>query len=275
LFLATVAAGGMVDVVMNVAGTAALGAQPKRLLRLNAQYNAGALLGAGVSGLLLDRGVSFRAVWVGIAVAAALLAAWVRSADLPAGERGEHHSLAAGFRALTHGGLRPLAVVFSIGALVEGGIGTWGVTFLRSQLGLAVVAGAGAYVVGAALATTARSTLGWTATHLGARRAAQVGLGVAGVGLVVEAVAGNPVVAGAGLAAGALGVSVYWPLLLSHASQGAERPGLVVGGLSACGYVGFLAGPPAVGWVSQATDLRWGVALLGIAALAGSLVRLH
>ena len=43
-------------------------------------------------------------------------------------------------RALTHGGLRPLAVVFSIGALVEGGIGTWGVTFLRSQLGLAVVA---------------------------------------------------------------------------------------------------------------------------------------
>ena len=65
------------------------------------------------------------------------------------------------------------------------------------------------------------------------------------------------------------------PLLLAFASRGGERPGLVVGGLSAAGYVGFLAGPPVVGWVAQASDLRWGLALLGGASIVGALVRLR
>jgi MFS family permease len=64
-------------------------------------------------------------------------------------------------------------------------------------------------------------------------------------------------------------------LLLAFASRGGERPGLVVGGLSAAGYVGFLAGPPVVGWVAQLTDLRWGLAFLGAASLAGAAVRLR
>jgi MFS family permease len=49
----------------------------------------------------------------------------------------------------------------------------------------------------------------------------------------------------------------------------------VVGGLSACGYVGFLAGPPVVGWIAQATDLRWGIGVLAAAAFAGAVVRIR
>ena len=138
------------------------------------------------------------------------------------------------------------------------------------HLGLAVAAGAGAYVVGQALATTARATLGWTAEHVGERRGAQLGLALAGVGLLVEATATSSWLAAAGLGAAAVGAAVYWPLLLAFASRGGDRPGLVVGGLSAAGYVGFLAGPPVVGWVAQATDLRWGLALLGLASLVGA-----
>jgi len=48
-----------------------------------------------------------------------------------------------------------------------------------------------------------------------------------------------------------------------------------VGGLSAAGYVGFLAGPPIVGWIAEASDLRWGLGFLGCAALAGASVRLR
>jgi MFS family permease len=168
-----------------------------------------------------------------------------------------------------------VALVFSIGALVEGGVGTWGVLFLREHLGLAVAAGAGAYVVGQALATTARSTLGWTAEHVGQRRGAQLGLGLAGIGLLLEAASGSGGPAAVGLGMAAVGSAVYWPLLLAFASGGGERPGLVVGGLSAAGYVGFLAGPPVVGWIAQATSLRWGLALLGVAALAGACARLR
>jgi MFS family permease len=272
LFLVMVAAGGLVDVVMNVAGTAALGEQPVRLLRLHALFNGGALLGAAIAGVLLNAGVSFRAVWAGIAVLALVLAAWVRTAELPAGERGEAHTMRQGIAAIRRAGIATLAIVFALGAMVEGGIGTWGVLFLRSRLGLAAVAGAAAYVIGQGLATTTRSTLGWTAAHVGEQRGAQLGLALAGAGLLVEATAHATAPAAIGLAAAAVGSSVYWPLLLAHASKGLERPGVVVGGLSAAGYVGFLAGTPIVGWISDASDLRWGIAALGFVALAGAVI---
>ena len=92
---------------------------------------------------------------------------------------------------------------------------------------------------------------------------------------MVEATANSSWLASAGLGVAAVGAAVYWPLLLAFASRGGDRPGLVVGGLSAAGYVGFLAGPPVVGWVAQATDLRWGLALLGGTSLAGALIRLR
>jgi MFS family permease len=275
LFLAAVAAGGFVDVVMNVAGTAALGSESARLLRLHALFNGGALAGAAVAGILLDRGVSFRAIWGGIAVAAFVLAAWCRVSDLPAGERGEHYTVREGLAALRRAGLASLAIVFAMGAFVEGGTGTWGVLFLRANLGLAVVAGAFAYVAGQALATIARCTLGWTTAHLGDLRGAQWGLALAAAGLFVEASATNGAPAAVGLGAAAVGVSVYWPLLLAFASRGSARPGLVVGGLSACGYIGFLAGPPLVGWIAEGAGLRWGIGALAAVALAGAIVRVR
>jgi MFS family permease len=275
IFLLTVSGGGLVDVTMNVAATAELGSSPRRLLRMHALFNGGALLGAGTSGLLLANDISYRVIWAGVSAVALLLALWCRGTDMPAGESGAHHTVRQGLAALRAEGLGAVAIVFGIGALVEGGVGTWGVLFLRAHLGLAVAAGASAYVVGQALATTARSTLGWTAEHVGERRGAQLGLGLAGVGLLVEATATSSWLAAAGLGAAAVGAAVYWPLLLAFASRGGDRPGLVVGGLSAAGYVGFLAGPPVVGWVAQATDLRWGLALLGGASLAGALVRLR
>src|SRR5436190_12541247 len=156
---------------------------------MHARFTGGALLGAGVSGLLLAVDVSYRVVWAGIGAGALVCAVWCRAVDMPAGERGEHHTVRQGLAALRAQGLRMLAIVFAIGALVEGGMGTWGVLFLRGNVGLAVVAGAGAYVVGQSLATIARCTLGWTAEHGGERRGAQLGLALAGAGLIVEGVA--------------------------------------------------------------------------------------
>lgn len=274
VFLLAVSAGGLVDVSMNVAATAALGSMPGRLLRMHALFNAGALIGAGVSGLLLSHDVSYRVMWAAISAIAVALAAWCRTANLPAGERGEHHTVRQGFHALRAEGLTLVAIVFAIGALIEGGVGTWGVLFLRAHLGLAVAAGAGAYVAGQLLATVARSSLGWTAEHLGERRGAQLGLALAGVGLLIEAASTSSWLAAIGLGAAAVGSAVYWPLLLAFASRGGDRPGIVVGGLSAAGYVGFLAGPPVVGWIAEATDLRWGLAALGAASLVGAVAKL-
>ncbi len=169
----------------------------------------------------------------------------------------------------------PLAIVFAAGAIVEGGVGTWGVLFLRDHLAVAALAGAAAYVAGQALATTARATLGWSVRRIGEARGARIGLALAAVGLLVEAASGSAALAGAGLAAAAVGSAVYWPLLLAHAGSGAERPGVVVGGISAAGYIGFLAGPPMVGVIADLGGLRAGLVLLAVIAAAGALLPLR
>src|SRR5207248_9830834 len=207
-FLVTVSAGGLVDVTMNVSAAAALGSSPSRLLRMHALFNSGALLGAGTRGALLAADVSYRVIWAGISAAAAALALWCRQTELPAGEKGEHHTIRRGLGALRSEGLRMVAVVFAIGALIEGGVGTWGVLFLRAHLGLAVAAGAGAYVGGQTLATIARSTLGWTTDHVGERRGAQLGLALAGAGLLLEATASSSWPAAVGLGLAAVGSAV-------------------------------------------------------------------
>jgi MFS family permease len=268
LFVLAVAAGGGVDVVMNVAATAAMVNQPGRLVRFHAWFNAGAVAGAATMGVLLRAGASWRWAWALIGVVALALAIACRGAPLPASGRGERLSPIGGLAVLRRSGLARLAVVFAGAALVEGGIDTWGVLFLRTRLAAGVLLGAGAYVVGQSLATAARAGLGPSAGRLAAGRGPMVGAGLAAVGLLVEALAPSAVPAALGLAIAAIGISVCWPLLIARAGGDADRPGPAVGGVTAVGYLGFVAGPPVIGWVAGAVGLR--VALAALAAVAAA-----
>jgi hypothetical protein len=78
----------------------------------------------------------------------------------------------------------------------------------------------------------------------------------------------------AGIAAAGLGTSVCAPTLISRAGRsvpGSER-GNAVSGVTTLAYLGFLAGPAAVGLVAGAASLT--VALVGVAAVAALLAAL-
>jgi MFS family permease len=79
-----------------------------------------------------------------------------------------------------------------------------------------------------------------------------------------------PGIAAIGLAVASIGAATYWPLLSALASASSDRPGLAVGGVSAAGYLGFLAGPPLVGAVAEGAGLRVGVLVLALAATIGA-----
>jgi MFS family permease len=159
-FALATAAGGFVDVVMNVVAAAALSDRPGHLVRFHGLFNLGTLLGAAATGLVLELGASWRVVWVGIAVTGLGLAVVTRGAALPRGPSVEHPSLWRALAGLRHEGLVVLAVVFAASAMVEGGIATWGVLYLREHLDVGIVAGVGAYVVGQGLATVTRFSAG-------------------------------------------------------------------------------------------------------------------
>lgn len=261
------AAGGSVDVVMNVAATAGLQGEPGKLVRFHAFFNGGAALGAATTGLLLRAGVSWRWPWLVIGAIACVLAWWVRRAELPVGQAGESAGLGASITTVVRGGLLLVAVALGISAMVEGGIETWGVLYLRDQLESGVLLGAGGAFLGYSVATAARTTLGPLAGGFGARRGLQVGGLIASGGLALLALSNHAVPAAAGLVIAAAGISVCWPLLVALAAEGRERPAAAIGGVTSIGYLGFVVGPALVGGLAGWLGLRGGLIALAAAAL--------
>jgi MFS family permease len=78
----------------------------------------------------------------------------------------------------------------------------------------------------------------------------------------------------AGFAAVGLGLAALFPLALRAAAERGESPGPAVAAVSALGYCGFLAGPPAVGGLAEAVGLRGGLVVVALlCALAAALAR--
>jgi MFS family permease len=275
MFTLATAAGGFVDVVMNVVAATGLATSPGRLVRFHGLFNAGAVVGAAATGIALEAGTSWRVVWAGIAVAGCVLAVLSRGAHLPEPPRGGHPSLLRAIGSLRHEGLLVLALVFAAAAMVEGGISTWGVLYLRSHLAVGVLAGVGAYVAGQVLATITRIGGGPAIGRFGTRRGIALGGALAAVGIAAEALTDHAVVGAVGLALACVGITVVWPLLVADVNNEARHPALAIGGVTAAGYLGMVAGPPIVGILSGVFDLTTGLLVLAAAAAFVAITPAH
>jgi len=263
---------GLVDVAMNVAGAAALSDRPGKLVALHARFNAGAAAGAALTGALLAAKISWRWTWVGVAGVAIAFAVSAWREPLSGGVRGESRSLLGSVALLRREHLLPLAATFALAAMVEGGIDLWGVLFLRTQLAAGLLVGAGGAVLGYSVAALARSLLGPRVGHRGPARGVVIGAGTAAVGAALLAIAPVAALGAVGLILAAGGISMCWPLMVAEAGRGRERAGVVVGAVSAFGYLGLVAGPAVVGGVANATGLRGALGILAAAALIVALI---
>jgi MFS family permease len=270
-----IAAGGLVDVVINVTAADALAPEPGKLVRFHALWNIGCVLGATVTGVALRFGASWRAVWAGIAVVAIVDGLITYRARVPEPARVEHPSMWRALVSLRHEGLTVLALVFAASAMVEGGVATWGVLYLRAHDGLGVLAGVGAYVAGNLLATLSRAGSTSIVDTLGTRRTVALGATITAAGLVVVVLCHTMLLAVSGLAAASLGISVVWPLLIADVSNEALHPALAIGGVTAAGYLGMVAGPPIVGVVSGAFGRPAGLMVLAAIAVFVAVTPAH
>jgi hypothetical protein len=91
---------------------------------------------------------------------------------------------------------------------------------------------------------------------------------LAALGLGAGLAVGTPAAAIIGFAALGLGLAGIVPTLFR---AGADQPGVSTGpglaAVSSLGYLGFLAGPPLIGGVAQATSLRLACGLMVVAGL--------
>jgi MFS family permease len=311
-FVLSMMTAGLVDMAMNAAAAEGVAGDAGRMMRFHAFFNTGALVGAATTGGLLRAGVSWRWAWAVVGVGGLLLAAVTRTALLPGAidHRVNAHEIVAGdgdgavrdrpgwlrsLAAIRSQHLVVLALVFAVTAMVEGGIDTWGVLYLRTHLAAGVLLGAGAYCIGQVIAVTTRGGAGGRIGRIGPRWGLVIGATVAAGGLAVEAGAHQPATAAIGLALAAGGISLCWPLVMAVASTvalasapvrspgpgavgaGGEgiSPAALVGALTATGYVGWVAGPAVVGWVADTAGLSAGLFLLsGLAAAAAVVLAL-
>ena len=91
-------------------------------------------------------------------------------------------------------------------------------------------------------------------------------------GVVVAATAPSVPVAVAGFAFAGLGLSALFPLMVRAASDRAgDAPGPAIAAVATVGYGGFVTGPPLIGFMADATSLRFALAaILGLLCLTAA-----
>ncbi len=272
-------AGGSIDTAMNAEATHRLHGRPSSLLRFHALFNCGAIAGAAAAGIVIHAGISWRWVWPGVAVIALAVGLWTLSlGPEPAPDASSPAARVAAqgnpVRRIRRDGLLLLLAIFALAEVTEGGVDTWGVLYLRNHLATGVLLGAGAYIVGQVVAATTRSAGSTVVGRLSARHALVVGGCIAGGGILLESLTPLSGLAALGLALGAGGASLFWPLVMSNVSRLASQVVSAVGTFTAAGYIGWVAGAPIVGWVSQTFGPQHGLQVLAVAALAVAAVSL-
>jgi MFS family permease len=252
------AANGVLDIAMNAQGLAVERAARAQLFSsLHAAFSFGALAGAALSGAVAAAGIAplphlAASAAVGAAVAAALTPRLLH-------DRGDARSprFARPSRRLA-----VLGVIAFCALLAEGAVFDWSSVYLRTEAdasaGLAPL-GLAAFSllmgVGRLLADHSAARAGAAATARGGALLAALGLGLA---LALAA----PAPAIVGFALMGFGLSAVFPLTLRASGYAGEAPAPSLAAVSTLGYTGFLAGPPLIGLLAEASDLRVALALV-------------
>jgi MFS family permease len=172
--------------------------------------------------------------------------------------------------------LTGLAVIAFCALLAEGAVFDWSAIYVAGEVGAsASLAPAGLATFSLAMGVGRLAADPLTGRH-GAPRLARATGTVAAAGLALALALATPAGAIAGFALMGLGLSALFPLSLRAAGEDPERAGPALAAVSTVGYTGFLLGPPAIGLLAEASDLRAALApicllLLIAASLAGHL----
>lgn len=170
------------------------------------------------------------------------------------------------------GRLIPLAALGFLGLFCEGAMGDWATIFLADVVRASASAAALGFAAYSLVMMCGRFAGDRFVARLGPPRVlAASGLSIAaGLGLAI-AFRTYPATA-LGFAMVGLGVSNMVPILFRSAGRGPDS-GAAIASVSMVGYLGFLAGPPLIGALSQSVGLPtalWLVVFSGLAVAAGS-----
>lgn len=222
----------------------------------------GAMLGAVIAGIGVDPEIHLAAV-----SAVLIVAALANAHFLP---RLETHQADGPRFALPSRGALIFGVLAFLAFFGEGAITDWAATYLDREFETSAFVAALGYTVFALTMTVGRLTGDVVADRIGATTTF-VGCAILFLGgalLIAFGPGVAPVVLG--FAISGLGLSVAFPhiLRLARATAATSSSGTsTIAAVASVGYLGFLLSPPTIGLASDIGGLRWGMALIVIAAV--------
>jgi MFS family permease len=275
LFLGLLAYGALAganDVAMNsqAVGTERLLGVPA-ISRFHAMFSVGGIAGAAAGAWMAAIGVPVLPHLAVAGVGFAAIAMTGRRLMVDVGRADDTRK--AGFR------FTPTIVALSIIGfcifLSEGAMADWTAVYLRQVLKASVGLAPVGYAVFSAAMAIFRFQGDAITARIGRTRVVRMGGIVAAAGIAVAVCAPSPYWALAGFAAAGAGYSSIIPLVFAAGGrQGSVSEGQGVATVSGIGYLGFLAGPPAIGFISEVASLRAGLGVLVLlSALAALLAR--
>ncbi len=261
------ASNGGMDVSMNAQGVEVEHAWKRPILNsMHGFYSLGGFAGAGAGSLVAALGIAPHVHFIIIAVLAIAALLWAYTALIADHPIAEHHEPTPVF-ALPPRALVPLGLVAACAAIGEGSIADWGALYLRNHLDTSASVAALGFAAFSLAMLIARFTGDNLVARFGPERIVRLGGLIAAAGLALGLLANTFGAALLGFAAIGLGLASVYPLVFGAAGNRTDIPrGRAVAGVATMGYSGFLAGPPLLGWVAQATSLR--TALVIVVALA-------
>ena len=281
LFLALVVFGagnGAMDVAMNAQGVAVERRYGRPIMSsFHGLWSLGGFAGALISGALARLQVAPlpHALVAAPVLAIVLLvsARYLLPADTDDSRQEKEHGPA--FARLPRA-LIGLGIVGFCSLVAEGSIGDWSAIFLRRFLGADAALGAAGYAAFAATMTVGRLTGDRVTARLGPVITVRIGGILLAVGLGTVLVVGQPIAALVGFGLVGFGLANIVPILFSAAGRSPHMaPGPAIAAISTASYLGFLAGPPAIGFTADHITLRGALLIVVafgiiIAALAGA-----
>jgi fucose permease len=270
---------GSLDVAMNTQAITVERSSRRVLMSgLHGSWSIGAFVGAGIGALAVGAGIALSPQLLVLGTLAILAAGLLTIRMLP--DRRDQHRAAAGADGSGRhqptvsrwsGGMVLLGAIAFASMLCEGASADWASVYMAGPLHASAVESGLAYATFALAMVTIRLSGNRLLTRYRSDRLLPTLAALATVGFSVGLLIGQPAAALAGFACLGIGVASVVPAVFSAAGRiPGLHPGIAVATASACGWAGFVCGPPLIGRVASLSSLP--VALILLPALTGFIV---
>lgn len=248
--------GGM-DLAMNAQGIEIEARAGRSIINsLHGFFSLGGFLGAGIGAFMAWQSITPLPHFIVVTVINVVLIAVLQRYLVPDLTSNKRDASTPIFT-FPHRSLWMLGVIALCTAVGEGAMNSWSALYLNKHLQTSDDIAALGYATFSLAMLTGRFTGDWFVRRWGSGKLIRRSGSLAAIGLGIATLIDQPWSMLTGFVFVGLGLSVIYPLVFSAAGNHPTLPrGQAVAGTATVGYTGFLAGPPILGWVAQATSMR-------------------